>query len=276
MPAFLVPLYEFNPCHNPSGGAGGQFCSTGAASAGKRTKSGKAITFVPVPSDRYDATKVKTVLGLSEAQAEDLATQMVQSLPGEVTVKVRTAHERVYIHATSSEGIDMMRIFTRDADGVLVVTHDYFELPRDLQGEGVAKDALADAVAAYDKLGVNRIALLANSHVGGYAWAKFGFTADSPLELARALTSRLKQFPAPGVRSFGDLPYAEHTRLLKLIEEHKHDPKLPWHIAQTMVGDRHVGKELLLNARWDGTLVLQDAEQRQKFNSYTTSKKQAS
>jgi hypothetical protein len=28
MPAFLVPLHEFNPCHNPDGAGGGQFCSS--------------------------------------------------------------------------------------------------------------------------------------------------------------------------------------------------------------------------------------------------------
>ena len=28
MPCFLVPLYEYNHCHNPDGAGGGQFCST--------------------------------------------------------------------------------------------------------------------------------------------------------------------------------------------------------------------------------------------------------
>jgi DNA topoisomerase I len=46
MPAFLVPLHEFNACHLPAGRPdGGQFCGTGtwAASMG-RTKSRRAVT----------------------------------------------------------------------------------------------------------------------------------------------------------------------------------------------------------------------------------------
>jgi hypothetical protein len=39
MPAFLVPLHEFNPCHTPGGPGGGQFCSTHDA-------------FVPMPPRR--------------------------------------------------------------------------------------------------------------------------------------------------------------------------------------------------------------------------------
>jgi len=280
VPAFLVPLHEFNQCHNPSGSAGGQFCSTptgasSAAAAAKRTKAGKSIKFQPVPSDRYDTAMVKAVMGLEEAQVQDLAAHMVQSLPGEVTVKVRTGYKEqaVWINATSDAGIDMARVFKRDQQGRLVATHEYFEMPTDLQGTGIAKQTLADAAEAYDKLGVTRIALHANIHVGGYAWARFGFTADDPRDLARRLTSRLTSFPAPGQVSFGDLTYVEHTRLLKLIAEHKNDPKLPWHIAQTMSGDRHVGKELLMSMEWDGTLVLQDAEQRQRLNSYIAKKK---
>jgi hypothetical protein len=35
MPAFLVPLHEFNTCHNPEGAEGGQFCSkAGSGAAG--------------------------------------------------------------------------------------------------------------------------------------------------------------------------------------------------------------------------------------------------
>lgn len=34
MPCFLVPLHEFNPCHNPEGTAGGQFCSTRGSNPG--------------------------------------------------------------------------------------------------------------------------------------------------------------------------------------------------------------------------------------------------
>jgi len=40
MPAFLVPLHEFNPCHNPEGPGGGQFCSTAG---------GRSPSALPVP-----------------------------------------------------------------------------------------------------------------------------------------------------------------------------------------------------------------------------------
>ena len=55
-------------------------------------------------------------------------------------------------------------------------SHDYLKLPSSQTGKGEAKTLLSSQVALYQKLGLDRVQVHANIDVGGYAWAKYGFT----------------------------------------------------------------------------------------------------
>ena len=55
---------------------------------------------------------------------------------------------------------------------------------------------------------------------------------------------------------------------MDVVNAHRNDPKLPWHIANTVMGDRLIGKELLLGTSWQGTFAMNDDEQRERFDRY--------
>ena len=56
--------------------------------------------------------------------------------------------------------------------------------------------------------------------------------------------------------------------MVAIIQAHRTDPKLPWHIAGMVSGERKVGKELLLHQKWEGTLHMDAPEERDKFDRY--------
>jgi hypothetical protein len=88
MPAFLVPLFESNDCHNPPGSsAGGEFCpkAGGATSAGVWTQGGKAskesrlprVLGDPLRQQRGEVdVEFETPIALSQAQRRTLATRL--------------------------------------------------------------------------------------------------------------------------------------------------------------------------------------------------------
>src|SRR5690349_21579569 len=62
--------------------------------------------------------------------------------------------------------------------GELIALHNVFTINGEGQGSGIAKQVLKAQFDEYEKLGVAEVAVHANIDVGGYAWARFGFTPD--------------------------------------------------------------------------------------------------
>lgn len=162
----------------------------------------------------------------------------------------------------------MDRLFQFPDEGGSSVHHQLFELDPVLQGQGVAKELLANSMELYEQAGIAKISLFAALDVGGYAWAKYGFSPEpgrSTRELFLSLKERLAELDgvsAP-VR-------AVVTRLLE-----SDDPKAIWAISdlegiKVSEGGKTttLGKALLLGSHWKGQLSLNDPEARARFDQY--------
>ena len=155
----------------------------------------------------------------------------------------------------------MVRSFKRGT-----VHHDFFRLTESKQGAGLAKRILRRSVAFYERFGFESVDLLASLGVGGYAWAKYGFTPVDEAEkanLSRRIRGRLGELElAPPVKAV-----VNH-----LLEDR--DPKSLWTLADLAMPVEHrgvttkLGQALLLGQTWTGRLDLHDAEARQRFAQY--------
>jgi N-acetylglutamate synthase-like GNAT family acetyltransferase len=255
VPAYLVPIHEYNDCHNPDGPAGGQFCSGPGA--------GRAKGSVTLFDQPLTAAQEHAVLGQSGV-LRPMVEQMVGVLPGAFTVRMVAVREGIKV-ILASDKISAVRVLGRDGKD-LVVTLSSLVLKPELTKGGIGKDLLGVEIAEYARLGVDRILLEANLDVGAYAWARFGFKAVRPEILARKLRSSLRTSGLPD----------EHRRVLEgLINQHSLDPKLPWVIADAHYNGVKIGKSLLVGATgalgtpsWDGVFDMHDPESRARMDRY--------
>jgi hypothetical protein len=143
-------------------------------------------------------------------------------------------------------------------DGKRYVEHELFTLPKALQGNGMSKDVLSTFYKQYEKAGINNISIHANIDVGGYAWGKYGFSAEK--KSAEGILNSMKGKPffkdAQTIfnRHFKEDPY---TKVF---------PMDKW-------ANTKFGKDMLLESDWNGGLNLADKEQKTIFESYLNKKK---
>ncbi len=141
------------------------------------------------------------------------------------------------------------------------VDHAYFQLPRNVQGGGAAKQVLAGQMETYKQLGIKEITLHANIDVGSYAWAKYGFyprVSDWHSfrgELQRKVTSL-------------HLPRDVAGRVNTILSSD--DPRAIWRLADLpdKVDGQSVAKRILMNTHWYATFKLDDELAMKRFNSY--------
>lgn len=252
-------------------GGGGEERQPGTKVGHKKDGGEIVLTPIKVPDKLMRAV-------LNQNAPADIASQMVEDIPGDVEVTWRgvsmrdrmsrkTAPDAIQIRISRDDGLIMGRTFDRETDGSLTVHHDMFNVPAAAQGKGLATDVLRDSYETYRQLGVDKVKTLANLDVGGYTWAKFGFKADQPHVLAETLDT------AMGRDNLKSLTPAERRDMQAVIDTHRTDPKLPWYVANAVTpSGRKVGKELLLNQSWLGTLDMRDSESTNKLESYVKSK----
>jgi GNAT superfamily N-acetyltransferase len=128
-----------------------------------------------------------------------------------------------------------------------------FELDEAHQGSGIGKKLLAGNVAMYQKLGIEKVGLIANSEVGAYAWAKYGFV-PTPNQWGFFADTTRTMLPVL-------VPARDQARVRSLIRDP--DPKTIWELA-----DSKYGKKLLLGHSWEGALNLKDPEAMRRFRAY--------
>ena len=179
--------------------------------------------------------------------------------------------------------------------GELIVLHNVFTINGEGQGSGIAKQVLKAQFDEYEKLGVAEVAVHANIDVGGYAWARFGFVPDQDgwNSLRKSLKQRVMvadyepiaapktdeehQFNAQLSRvlatlvEMGEGPVKLSSREKRAVNKllKNPDPKTLWKLADARLGDRNIGKELLLGSHWNGHIRLDDADAMARFNHYT-------
>ena len=143
-------------------------------------------------------------------------------------------------------------------------THDTFELTDDAQGKGIAKKLMREAVDLYKQVGIVSVKLNANISLGSYAWARYGFVPRERVwfRLRDIIYAKFERWQ----REESPISSDDAARLKKILLSA--DPKAIWQLADFKVGDRKVGKELLVGESWWGNLDLTDKESMDRFNSY--------
>jgi hypothetical protein len=188
-----------------------------------------------------------------------------------------------------------VRSFFRHPDGELGVDHTMFTIRGEGQGAGIGKQVLKAQFDEYEKLGVFFVTVHANIDVGGYAWARFGFTPDEAGwdNLRDGLKRRIAgpKPPEPVTTGsaetnaglarmralLGELGVDEDKSIALSAREKRAvnkilndpDPKAIWKLADARIGERNIGKELLMDTHWYGDIRLDDADAMARFNHYT-------
>jgi len=83
----------------------------------------------------------------------------------------------IYSHDRES-GADLDRWVQLDETDQPLAIHVNLDLPKSMQKNGLGTDMLQRAEGLYEKIGIKKIQLHANSQVGKYAWARLGFDFD--------------------------------------------------------------------------------------------------
>jgi GNAT superfamily N-acetyltransferase len=152
---------------------------------------------------------------------------------------------KVHHASTASAGA-----FARTIDVRGDVRHDEFWVTEKLQGRGFGTKFYRQSEVAYRRMGVGAIRLIANSEVGGYAWARMGFDFDKTEKDhiwnkgsgPKGILGKAQDLWAieTGSDRIGGLPFPK--------QDH------PWHAweiaALTTPSGRRVGKEAMLGNAW--------------------------
>ena len=126
-----------------------------------------------------------------------------------------------------------------------IVMHSSFKLPEGIQGKGISKNIMKELFRQYEKMGIDSIQLYANIEVGGYAWAKYGFSAvkeEAEFIIDNALNDEL-------------ISKIEYNTIKELIG--KHETLFPMNIIANM----NKGKDILLGSWWNGFFDMKDKKQ---------------
>jgi GNAT superfamily N-acetyltransferase len=121
-----------------------------------------------------------------------------------------------------------------ESGGKVTVKHDSLYLSQAVQGKGFGPAIIREQVAAYERIGVDRISLH-SSEVGRYYWAKVGF--DGPEALSSAKNFFRMWLERKGVNNAASI--AAKPRTMR-------------ELASLQVGERRLGKEFLLSKDYGG------------------------
>jgi GNAT superfamily N-acetyltransferase len=140
----------------------------------------------------------------------------------------------------------------------------YLRLPSNEQSKGVGKDILKSYMDLADNVGADRIALLANIDLGGYAWARYGFvpTPESWKALSVSVRKNLSQC------AFSDASLANQVSgHIKTLTSPSSDPRniralaaLTVEVDHPKLGKTKLGLALLKGTDWDSLAYLNDKE----------------
>lgn len=152
---------------------------------------------------------------------------------------------------TGINDFSLRRYFKKDT-----VYHDMLKIPEDLQGKGIAKELLQSMYKQYQNAGIKEIVLQANITVGGYSWAKYGFSAKAS-------------------------EYNEITHWAQVMINNERISKIDFEDFNKWIGqykgqnipihelaNKTYGKKILLGSDWLGYLDLTDEKQRKVFEKY--------
>ncbi len=172
------------------------------------------------------------------------------------------SRKTVIVNFTDSKNhITIERGFKIEDDAKLV-KHRYFELPKQMQGQGFSKDMFKIWHQEYKNAGVEMIQVHANIDVGGYTWAKYGFRATEPDEMIPIFNKAKKLYDS------GALSDDQYNHFLTIKDNMKNDV-----LDMNKIANSDYGKKLLLKSDWSGEIDLRDKKQAEKYENYLFGRK---
>jgi hypothetical protein len=148
---------------------------------------------------------------------------------------------------------------------------------------GLGKVLLRGQIDIYQNIGIDRVGLSAGD-VGAYAWAKYGWLPQSVEEwrnLKKGIKTRMEAMAqeAPKGQPYGRIDPEDRRDVLAMLRSNR--PSVIWGVADltTPTGGENrggrpltLGKALLLDQKWRGTLDLNNPRQMRRFDDYVGKK----
>lgn len=176
------------------------------------------------------------------------------------------------------KSFDCSRLFSYEDKEKLFIHHALFRIDPQYQNANIAKRVMLSSVGLYDNIGVNRIAMQANIDVGGYAWARYGFspTSDSWNDLKVHISSKLELIDDGRILPLidGDISYTSDVTSIRQKIVNSDNPKDIWAIAampsRVLVDgtETTLGKAMLIGSMWKGDLDMADHEAYARLLAY--------
>ena len=249
-------------------------CKIGLATADEIAKAGSPPPRTPQSTEglvfNYTATEVakaqKARLELLQVRMSDIATSygVTWITEGAIVQKqnitgVKYSGTLDSVTTNNQLLIDLSFINT---DSGLIANFDSFIIPPAMQGKGFAKEVMKEYLDSMLQMNVKQIDIFANKDVGGYAWAKFGFSANNRNEVETLLAQYGSRLSA------ANLADAEKT----IAEYYMKNPDTAT-FPMKRLADKKYGKKLLLESSWNGKLDLTNNEEVAKVYKYIRSKR---
>jgi len=145
------------------------------------------------------------------------------------------------------DGMALERTF--HFNGLKNVDHDYFKIPKGVQGGGLSKQLFRVLYEQYQNAGIQILNVHANIDVGGYTWAKYGFGATNNEFVYNLAKERLNK--------------SEFANFNKIWDKSKDKKKL-----LNLISKAPFGKKTLLGSDWYGNIDLRNDGERSIFEKY--------
>lgn len=154
------------------------------------------------------------------------------------------------------------RQFSKKANGDRTVYHDYFVLPKDAQGKGLAKEVFKASIEQYVKAGIKEITVFAALDGGGYTWARHGFVCTTKSEVLSILYKAERNLPPDQFQPVKEVYYAYYSK----NPDGDAFPMIDW-------ADMPWMKPILRGTAWHGKVDLTNKQQFSNFVKYVYGKK---
>ncbi|UEM18666.1 hypothetical protein JL100_016235 [Skermanella mucosa] len=241
-----------------------------------RPLDGKPVSELKLP-DYRTATKFAEATRAAFPGGTQFMTKVARSakyeFQGEKAIEIPTANVSHRFVKGGMTG-EISRNFYRDKAGDLVASHDGFVINGEGKGGGIGKQVLKAQFDEYERMGVSKVKVHANIDVSGYAWARFGFVPSQQswdeLRASMKFWINSDEVTTDGLGNEYqplNIPQRQRRALTRILDNP--DPKGIWKIADARIGNRNIGKELLMERDWEGEIRLDDADAMARFNHYT-------
>lgn len=160
-----------------------------------------------------------------------------------------------YGEQKNGEIFELKRSFIKNDKNDIQVYHDYIEMPKAVQGKGLGKSILSEFYREYKRIGVKYLSLKANIDIGGYAWARYGFSAS-----IKDVEEILMQSKTAQVSS--------KEKALSVYRQWREKNPNEDYFPMNLIAREKYGKKLLMGTHWNGILDLTDKNVTNYFEKY--------